>query len=132
MASVKIPLTIEAYSMLSLSLAEYKKGKDVYLRNKNNEYSLCGVLCDLYSIKRSISDFWFRRPDKYYQAVDSIITITSEVATWALMDIADRIKLQKWSDSWNLKHKEWPSQSTLKKVFWFDDTDAKRREKNRK
>ena len=128
--SVKIPLTIEAYSMLSLSLPEYKKGKDVWLRNKNDEYSLLGVLCDLYTIKCHKS--WTRKRDGCYSLGGHIMGLPDEVLTWALVDPNDYLKLAKWSDSWNLKHKEWPSQSTLKKVFWFDDTDAKRREKNRK
>jgi hypothetical protein len=129
--SIKIPLTIEAYSMLSLSLPEYKKGKDVYLRNKNNEYSLCGVLCDLYSIKYDHP--WVQKTkSRPYEMDEHTLGFPTAVAKWALMDADDGVKLKKWSDSWNLKHKEWPSQSTLKKVFWFDDTDAKRREKNRK
>ena len=125
----KIPLTIEAFTLLSLGLNEYKKGSHFSFKDRDDRYSFIGVLLDLYCI-RTQEDFWeWNELIKWYEFLEF-----DKAMRWAFGDNYSKenmVKLFVYSDK-RSKLKSWPSSSQLKRVFWFDDKDAKRREKNRK
>jgi len=124
----KIPLSIEAFTLLSLGLAEYKKSNTPILRNSKNEYSLLGVLFDLYDLRFGFDNWRLGTEGNYNSSAhreDFVRWLFGEPSLNLYSDLVA------YSDR-RSKYPNWPDASQLKRIFWFDTTDARRRDRNRK
>ena len=133
----KCPLTKQAFTLLSLALPEYKKGKidkdNISWLRDSTGYSILGVLCDLYQIVNPSSPAWKPVGEPAGHMMWGLkILAPGEVIRWALVDPTKELALIDFSHKW-AKADKWPSLLTLTK-YLFNGTgdDAKRRKKYRK